>query len=423
MPLLPLETWRKYFGYHPFHFWGLANETVPVLSGCNAIVRQYAWQHVDAVGRSEIKQSIEAAEARLLEYLGYAVAPRYTSKTVPFPRYSNINLWRHGVMLGADGRMAPVELHDGYIQSVGVEVITSLGDVGFVLSDRDGDGVDDTFTATVATTETDPGNLAVYFVAADRLDSAPLGEDWRIEPVQISIAAGTATVIGRWYTLVKPVKYEGADPNSAPLDPSVAANFAAAITIATRTTLTQGQTVDNAQATLLWETLPCYGWWGCCDNLPVYSGSENDPGAVGMSVARVGIRDAKAGVVLPGQAVYDTTSALWRAVDWGAFREPDRVTVRYLAGYPLENYQVAKKWQTIIARMAAAELARPICACISANQELFHWQFDLSRAAGSNDEQYSIGPADLENPFGTRRGQVWAWKQVKNLTLGHGTLI
>jgi len=39
----------------------------------------------------------------------------------------------------------------------------------------------------------------------------------------------------------------------------------------------------------------------------------------------------------------------------------------------------------------------------------------LARSAGANDEQYAIGPGDLDNPFGTLRGQVYAWKQVKNL--------
>jgi hypothetical protein len=110
-------------------------------------------------------------------------------------------------------------------------------------------------------------------------------------------------------------------------------------------------------------------------------------------------------------------------VDWSAFREPDRILVRYLAGQPLANQQMTEKWQVIVARLAAAELARRICACDEANQELYHWQFDLSRAAGANDEQYSISPPDLDNPLGTRRGQVWAWKQIRSLRLGKSVLV
>ena len=71
-------------------------------------------------------------------------------------------------------------------------------------------------------------------------------------------------------------------------------------------------------------------------------------------------------------------------------------------------------FRTLVARMAMAELARPVCGCDSANRELYRWQFDLSQTA-RGDELFSIAPEDLANPFGTRRGHVLAWKAVKNL--------
>ena len=38
---LSLESWREIIGYHPFHFWGLAdNSVVPVTSSCNQIVKE-----------------------------------------------------------------------------------------------------------------------------------------------------------------------------------------------------------------------------------------------------------------------------------------------------------------------------------------------------------------------------------------------
>jgi hypothetical protein len=63
----------------------------------------------------------------------------------------------------------------------------------------------------------------------------------------------------------------------------------------------------------------------------------------------------------------------------------------------------------------AVELARPLCACDEANRELYRWQFDLARTGGSNDESYtSVSAADLDNPFGTRRGHVYAWRFVND---------
>lgn len=424
--LLPLDSWRKYMGYNPFHFNGLSNSKVPVTSACNTLVQKYEWQRVDAVGRSEIVQAIESAEARLQEYLGYSVAPHYVIKTYDFPHYLDAHQWRIGLNIGADSRTIPVSLKEGYLQAVGIENVISIGDAALAFIDQDGDGILDTFTASIATTATDPDSIAVYFTTADRVDSSVVSEDWRVRPVQVTISGGTVSIRGRSYLVVKPIKYEGMVDPGIGFDPNTVTNYVVNLTIAVRTTNPDGQAVDTAQATLLWETVPCAGWWGCCGNQtnsPLYTTNINDPAAVGMAVARVGIRDADRGQVLPGQAVYDVTSAQWRAMNWSSFREPDRVTIRFLAGYPLENGDMANKWRVIVARMAAAELARPICACDVANQQLYHWQFDVSRAGGANSEQYSISPADLDNPFGTRRGHVWAWKQVRNLRVGGGTRV
>jgi ribosomal protein L9 len=94
------------------------------------------------------------------------------------------------------------------------------------------------------------------------------------------------------------------------------------------------------------------------------------------------------------------------------------------AGFPLdaERQAMARKFQTVVARLAMAELARPVCACESANRELHNWQFDLARSAGSNDETFGfISREDLANPLGTRRGAVFAWKQIRNLRQTVGT--
>ncbi len=71
-------------------------------------------------------------------------------------------------------------------------------------------------------------------------------------------------------------------------------------------------------------------------------------------------------------------------------------------------------FRTVVARLAAAELARPICGCEDASRELFRWQFDLARSSGSGDEQYgAVSAADLDNPLGTRRGHVAAWRFIR----------
>lgn len=424
MPLLPLESFRAVLGYSPWHFWGMVNAQVPQASECNTVLREYNYQYADRAARSNIRDAIQTAENRIQEYMGAPVAPQYFTETLPWPRYNDKNVWRGINSPQADGRYISTRLLNGEVQALGTETLSILGTPLLTYSDYDGDGLEDTFvTAAVATTQTDPAKIAVYFQATDRLDNEPTGERWRVAPVQVTIAGGTVVIRGRKWLCVKPLKYEGM--TNALLDPSVPANFVTNLEIYERATNPDGQTVDDAQATLLWETLPQHGWFCCCATCAniTYNPNEFDPAAVGKAVARVGLRDAHLGLVIPAQAVRNSATGQWSALDFAVYREPDRVTIRYLAGLPLEaSGQMQERWRVIVARMAMAELGRPIATCDVANRELYHWQFDLARAAGTNDEQYRIAEADLNNPFGTRRGHVYAWRHMRNMALYRGSV-
>lgn len=417
-PLLPLDNFRSILGFHPAHFWGVAgeNELTAIRSNCPCLVRQYAWQLSDAVGRHEIAQAIETAEARLREWLGYSVAPRYTVETLAWP-----SPWP------GDGRWQTVQLSEGYVQAAGIESLAAIGAAAVVAySDVDGDGLDETFTISAATTVTDVKEIAVYFAAADRFDGPDftddVGDRWRIQPISITIAGGTVTVKGSKWLLVKPILHEGfTNVGANGLEPTTVGNFVTTLDIYRRTTGADGTTAATSQGVIVWETEPHYS---CCGNVSessAYSGSPYDPAAVAQAVARVGIRDSEHGIVAPAEASYNTTTGIWSALDWTVCAWPDRVTVRTLSGYPLDaDGQMARQWRTIVARLAAAELARPVCGCEEANRELYYWQFDLSRT-GASDELFAA-PADLDNPFGSRRGHLYAWRQVKNLRQLRGFL-
>lgn len=424
MNLLPLETFRKVLGYNPYHFWGLVNSKVPVTNACPSVVLQYAWQNADAIGRSEIAEAIEEAEDKLLQYLNFAIAPRYISKTVPWPQYFDGRQARFAPV-NANGKRVGVYLGEGMIQAVGVETLTQIGTAAVTLSDLTGDGLYDTFTtAPLATTVTNESEIAAYFIVADRFDDTGLSDRWRILPVSVSISGGNVVVSGRSWLLIKPLLREGfSDDAQEGLDPDDTANYAAQLVIYQRTTSTNGETVETSQGVLLWDTDPCHGpfcWCGSCSGINYDPASSySDPAAVGMAVARVGVRDAVLGEMLPAQALR-STSGIWYD-QYALYREPDRVTLRVLAGWPLEpNGDVSRRYQTLVARLAAAEMERPISSCDVANRAVSRWQFDVARAAGANDEQYSISPTDLDNPFGTRRGQVLAWKKVRDLRLTRG---
>lgn len=434
-PLLPLDDFRRHLGWNPYWFFGLSNsEHIPVTPACPAVVKEYSWQNSDAVGRSEIRDAIESAETLLRNYLGHAIAPQYAEVTFPWPRYFDNSMSRWGTW-DATGRYIAPRLPAGYgqVQALGTELLTLVGTVtagvGLIFSNEYNGAatpIDDTFTITIATTETDPDKLAVYFVAADRLDGEPVSDRYRIQPVEVSIAGGVATIVGRIWLLVRPPLYEAY--NLQPLDPddtSASGPYAQSLLVYTRTTNPTGTTFETSQVALIWETSPVHGWWCCCgcQQSSVYApGDSRDPAAQGYAVGRGVIRDARAGIVGIDGAVYNTNAGAWQALPWADCHEPDSVTVRVLAGAPLVNGRVKQEYQRIVTRLALAELGRPLCACDQANRDVYHWQFDVSRSQGADEVFGFVSREDLNNPFGTRRGAIWAWKQVRNTRLTPGVV-
>jgi hypothetical protein len=409
---LSLDTWRRTFGFHPWHFFGMADaDVIPVTPQCPTVVKQYAWQNTDAAGREDILNAIASAEQKLLDYLRYRPGAMYSEATLPWPQPGDHRLARWGYS-DPQGRWMNVPLPEAMLQGLGVEARTLLGTPAITYSDPNSTGINTLATVTVATTVTDPDEIAVYFQASDRLNGDPVSEQYRIRPVRTSISGGTATIRIPAYLLVRPINYETISPtaNDIDLDPATVGVLAVNLEVYRYYTDPDGNTVATSQGVITWETRPCHGWWCCCNGCSGASaGSPFDPNATATAIARVGIRNAERGVVLPAASVYDATSATWAASP--SCQEPDRVTVRYLAGVPLVNGDMDSKWATVVARLAAAELARPICACQEANRELYRWQFDA--AIQSEVESYQVSPEDLLCPWGTRRGHIQAWRFVQ----------
>lgn len=425
MTWLALEQFRKVLSYHPYHFWGLGNmTTLAPGSACNTYIHQYAWQNADAAGRAEIIQAIEQAEHKIKTVLGYSPMPDYTEETLPWPKYLDPKLSRFGAE-EIGGLRLPVKLSQAKLISVGSERRTLLGSPAVTLSDANSDGINDTFTlAAVATSATKPEQIRVYFSAADRFDDVSLSERWRVRPVTISFSGGNVVVKGPSWIIAKPIKYEGYVGNVYnPIDPATASDFAGTLDVYLYDINPDGQTAMTSQCVLIWETLPCDGWWCCGTDTLTWDplDSRYDPAAVGAAIGRVGIRDRANGIVLPAQALYNTTSNIWYE-SWNAqWREPNRVLVRYQAGDALGlDGELSPEWQTLIARMACAELGYRICSCDRANRELYRWQVDYTQRVGLSGDTFNVQPGDLDNPFGTQAGHIDAWRRIKNLAKVYG---
>lgn len=420
---LPLESLRSTLGYNPWHFWGWDTSMIrPMTSKCNGLVMEYPWQDADVVGRSDMRREIQRAEQRLKNLLGYRPGPEFVEVEVPYPKLPDPRMSRLFNM-DARGRRIGVFAGEGMIREVGkmTRVVVDPA-AALTYSDEDSDGLDDTFTLSVITAlVTDPSEVAIYVPFADRTNDTSLSERWRIAPVQVTIAGGVVTVTGRAWMMAKPILYEGLLASQG-IDPTDASKYLDEVEVYRLYADPNGYTTDDSQAVLIWESNPLPACATSCCGFT--SGIVSDPAAVGYAVARSGVRDATNGFLTPGEAIYNANGT-WSDVSWTQCREPDRVILRFLAGaclQALDGGNVTPSamnicWDDVIAHLAIAQMTRRLCACEEASQEWYRWQFDLSRSAGVNDEQYSIAQEDLGNPLGTRAGEVYAWKQIKHSAL------
>lgn len=415
MALLSLEEFRQILGYNPWHFWGLSNGTKAPTSSCNGVIREYAWQGVDAAGRQDILRSLETAEEILAKYLNYWPGPKYLEETNPWPQYHDSGIHRYQ-NVQVDGTRVGVRMQYGKIQAIGYQTKTEVGTFPVTIKSSNDAGrtcLEDVFRLSFATTETDASVFSVEISPLDRVLGSD--RDYTIRPVQITISGGRAVVKGNVWLLVNPELYEGTEQDN--IDPDLADSFVKRLTIY-KVSYESGTTQADGSAILRWESQPCGAGWYCHENTSL----QNEPGTEGYSVGRAGIRNAEAGILTPDLAMWDTTTSTWKLnSSWCCgMVEPDRVTVRYVSGVPYVNGRMPTVYAQMVARLAMGDMARRVCACDTANKELFRWQWDM---ATEGDDAFRTSDADLNCPFGTSRGAIWAWKQAKPRKLLRGVAV
>jgi hypothetical protein len=91
------------------------------------------------------------------------------------------------------------------------------------------------------------------------------------------------------------------------------------------------------------------------------------------------------------------------------------VTISYLSGDSLED------WQTVIARLALANMNRFICGCDS--PEWARWQQNAANIGGPTADLYKVSQQWIDNPLGTMAGAIFAWQNIIEKRLIQGLAI
>lgn len=427
---LPLDEWARIFGIHPLHFNGVKQPSNdPGGAICSKVWPQYAWQASDQVSREDIAVAISEAEAQVEEMLGYHLTPRwdYDEWQATMRAYRpELAVLNNGDVRGMH---RIIVLGNSYFISGGIEAVLSLDEPAVVYSDADGDGYKETATATMSIAANyDPAEVEVHLTSA----VGTYDEGTRIRPVRVHVTDngnGTFTYVFTcrreqlvlWNKLsVLP------SPTLLAVDGADDANFAATVEI------WRHYNDPSTQAVLMWESAgDCSSCNGAGCGACLYAT---------QSACLVARQDPKMSVVAYSPANWDAASQSFVPLNcWPIGRDPDVVRAYYRSGWtagsgtggraplaarPSESYpKMDPHWARIVAQFAASKLDREVCDCASSAQ-LDYWSQDLAYVGGATQlATFSISPSDLDNPFGTRRGAVMAWKAIQSPAVGKAVLI
>jgi hypothetical protein len=410
---LSLHRYARIMGINPIHFAGAsAGDVMPSGSSCNDIWRQYSWQANDRVSRFDLAETIFIVEEELSLFLGYPLAPTWVENEIhQYPSFHRQELRGNGRDIA--GRLKGFPVDYGKFIAPGVRIADLIATptvVGLDLEyvDNDADGFNELAVITVATTVTDPRLIKVFYPGHD-------GDlEWEIRPIRgIVIAAGVATIYIDSWLMIDPILYDTfptVDQTTiGTIDISTDANFLTEVEVYHEYVSDENTTTS---AELIWEppaTCSC-GGVGC------------DACSLSTQDACIHVRDFNAGLVAISPVSYDDDNAAWVKAEYALCREPDAVRLSYYAGDvdrlflanrsldPLSAY-----WAQTIAWMATARLERPFCSCanLTALQEDLRQNLASTRLP-TGAGQYVTRDV-LSSPFGTLKGEVWAWKRCLRL--------
>lgn len=403
---LPLDTWARIFGLHPLHFNQVRLEGQEDTI-CNHIYFQHEWQTADHVSREEIARAIAEAEDKIESALGYHLKPswevdEWRPTTRPYrPEHVNYN------SSDVRGYKQTVKANWGYLISGGIEA-KDLVDAGasIVYTDIDSDGYDETATVIVATVAVDPNEIAIFYPGEDGEDS------WEIRPTNVVISGGNATITFRRELVVVPEKLELFDIEGAEAIGETDADFLDEVDVYRR------YNDPQTQASFLWEPFAA-GWCSACNgsgcSICAYTTQT------GCLITR---GDPRQGIVGFSPASWNSDDNTFDSEGWTLNRMPDIVRLYYYSGWrnKCQRYisRMDPEWERTVAYMAASLLDRPACDC--AKGDWSRWRQDLTLMAGDadgnpiyRDPSGLMGQSVLDNPFGSRMGEVYAWRKVRNL--------
>lgn len=419
--LLSLHRYASIMSLNPVHFAQAYDERYfPVFSTCPDVWYKYGWQKPDYVGRHDLAVAIKNAEEDIARIIGYWPAPMWIpAEEQPYPKFHRREYGRSPWLPDITGGFKSVKTDFGKVLATGRRAVALAdGDATVTYSDEDGDGFFETATVTVDISGSaaeaivgeswHTGDDACRFGVYYQESGGTL--DRQIRPPRMVSLSGTilSFVFYSWQMIRPDLEnvIPQLDGSPVPIDITEQTNLLDAVEVWL-------EYPDNSQPSVqfVWESGDAYcphcGGAGC-----VSCKATVQPGCLQPI-------DPEVGLVVPVPATYEDGN--WKQTSLCRQIEPRYVKLWYLSGAldrdylmgttcdPLDDYMA----QTI-AWLATARLHKGLCACGNLHAFMDDLRDDMSiQSAQGNfvitDEEV------LKNPFGTRRGEVLAWRRLTKI--------
>jgi hypothetical protein len=409
--LLSLDRFARLFGISPVHFAGAGGTTLfPLKGSCSDVWYQRSYIASDRVAREDLALAIANAEEDIARYLGYWPAPKWISQEMHmYPRHYVPEIFDFGENVRGDGKS--IKTNWGRVITPGrrhVDLIGHAGTAGgeMVFSDPDADGFDELVTITLATTLTYLSRPQVKVYVNGH--STP---EWEIRnPKSVTFTGGNVVIELDFWQVIDPALQ---DP--FPTGNPMALNIDTAIYLAAVDVYREYTDYTAYSVEFLWEprcasmACPSCGGTGC---------------AVCQLTVQCGcmyVRDVMLGLVVPQPGDWNATDLKWGAAGYSLCTPPDQVKLWYYAGETSDGFlsgedldPLSRWYAEAIAWIAVARLERDFCTCSGLASVQAELRAEMSRT-DSGGPAWFLSDKDGQNPFGTKVGEVKAWRRLKNL--------
>lgn len=358
---------------------------------CQDVIFQYGWIK-DHMSREEIALAIAEAESMIASELLYWPAPHYAvDEPVTYPRPHQRQLRGYAGDIRGDMKSFSVRWHR--VIKGGVMNRTLIGTISgadLTAQDLDGDGVKEQFTAVITDpaigTITDPYEIALYFVAANR-HGEPLDETWRIRPIRVSISGNTATIIGHRTLLGNPTPEYAV--NATEMEAKDDTNYVTSVECWRVFTDDTATDTTPYQGVAIWKNDP-----GCTQDC-----------SFSIKALCLGQQQNEQGQI---------TASFGSSCDWPfPQREPDRLQINYVSGVPLVNGRMDKLYAQMVAYLSVSLIANEMCGCDRTNRILAKLRAPTLKFQDRSADAQSF--EESTNAFPQTYGAQWSWNRVNEL--------